>query len=109
MRSRSAGVLLRWTRYLVLRRRCGNVLGRVWWFGWRYPIGRRDNGAISLTLRQTEELIGSVIALLGLALTVPDHSTMCRRSRAGGWNYHRSAGSDRPIQTGDRRCATILG
>src|SRR5882672_9603310 len=26
-------------------------------------------------------VIGSVIALLGLALTVPDHSTMCRRSR----------------------------
>jgi IS5 family transposase len=35
----------------------------------------------SLALRQTEGLIGSVIALLGLALTVPDHSTMCRRSR----------------------------
>jgi hypothetical protein len=34
-----------------------------------------------LALRQTEGLIGSVIALLGLALTVPDHSTMCRRSR----------------------------
>jgi hypothetical protein len=35
----------------------------------------------SLALRQTEGLIGSVIALLGLALTVPDHSTMSRRSR----------------------------
>ena len=34
-----------------------------------------------LALRQTEGLIGSVVALLGLALTVPDHSTMCRRSR----------------------------
>src|SRR5450755_4221153 len=34
-----------------------------------------------LALRQTEGIIGSVIALLGLALTVPDHSTMCRRSR----------------------------
>src|SRR6202035_6107104 len=34
-----------------------------------------------LALRQTEGLIGSVIALLGLTLTVPDHSTMCRRSR----------------------------
>ena len=28
-----------------------------------------------LALRQTEGLIGSVIALLGLDLTVPDHST----------------------------------
>jgi hypothetical protein len=35
----------------------------------------------SLALRQTEGLIGSIIALLGLALTVPDHSTMSRRSR----------------------------
>jgi hypothetical protein len=34
-----------------------------------------------LALRQTEALIGSVIALLGLALTVPDHSTVCRRSK----------------------------
>ena len=34
-----------------------------------------------LALRQTEGLIGSVIALLGLALTVPDHSTMFRRSK----------------------------
>ena len=34
-----------------------------------------------LALRQTEGLIASVVALLGLALTVPDHSTMCRRSR----------------------------
>jgi hypothetical protein len=34
-----------------------------------------------LALRQTEGLIGSVIALLGLTLIVPDHSTMSRRSR----------------------------
>jgi IS5 family transposase len=34
-----------------------------------------------LALRQAEGLIGSVIALLGLTLSVPDHSTMCRRSK----------------------------
>src|ERR1700682_3128974 len=34
-----------------------------------------------LALRQTEGLIGSVITLLGLALTVPDHSTMSRRGK----------------------------
>ena len=34
-----------------------------------------------LALRQTEGLIGSVITLLGLTLNVPDHSTMCRRSK----------------------------
>jgi Transposase DDE domain len=34
-----------------------------------------------LALRQAEGLIGSIIALLGLDLTVPDHSTMSRRSK----------------------------
>ena len=33
-----------------------------------------------LALRQTEGLIGSVIALLGLDLAVPDHTTMSRRA-----------------------------
>src|SRR3954463_7797282 len=33
-----------------------------------------------LGLRQTEGLIGSIIHLLGLALAVPDHTTLCRRA-----------------------------
>jgi len=33
-----------------------------------------------LALRQTEGLIGSVIGLLGLPLSVPDHTTLCRRA-----------------------------
>jgi len=33
-----------------------------------------------LALPQTEGLIGSVVGLLGLALAVPDHSTLCRRA-----------------------------
>ena len=33
-----------------------------------------------LAYRQTEGVIGSVISLLGLALAVPDHSTLCRRA-----------------------------
>ncbi len=33
-----------------------------------------------LALRQTEGLIGSVLQLLGLALAVPDHTTLCRRA-----------------------------
>jgi hypothetical protein len=33
-----------------------------------------------LAYRQTEGLIGSVIGLLGLALAVPDHTTLCRRA-----------------------------
>ena len=34
-----------------------------------------------LALRQTEGLIGSIIGLLGLALAVPDHSTVSRRAK----------------------------
>ena len=33
-----------------------------------------------LALRQTEGLIGSALHLLGLALAVPDHTTLCRRA-----------------------------
>src|SRR4030095_1292371 len=33
-----------------------------------------------LALRQTEGLIGSILQLLGLALAVPDHSTLSRRA-----------------------------
>ncbi|WP_239479485.1 IS5 family transposase [Lichenicola cladoniae] len=33
-----------------------------------------------LTLRQTEGLIGSILALLGLNLAVPDHATLSRRA-----------------------------
>src|SRR3954451_19047259 len=33
-----------------------------------------------LALRQTEGVIGSIIPLLGLALAVPDHTTLCRRA-----------------------------
>jgi Transposase DDE domain len=33
-----------------------------------------------LALRQTEELIGSIIRLLGLDLATPDHSTLSRRA-----------------------------
>ncbi len=36
--------------------------------------------AFHLALRQTEGLIGSIIALLGLDLAVPDHSTLSRRA-----------------------------
>jgi len=34
-----------------------------------------------LALRRTEGLIGSIIGLLGLALAVPDHSTLSRRAK----------------------------
>ena len=46
-----------------------------------------------LALRQTEGLIGSVIALLGLDLAVPDHSTLSRRAKTLEVPPLRRAGS----------------
>jgi hypothetical protein len=46
-----------------------------------------------LALRQTEGLIGSVIALLGLDLAVPDHSTLSRRAKTLEVPLLRRAGS----------------
>ena len=46
-----------------------------------------------LALRQTEGLIGSVIALLGLDLAVPDHSTLGRRAKTLEMPPLRRAGS----------------
>ena len=37
-----------------------------------------------LALRQTEGMIGSIIALLGLDLAVPDHTTLSRRADEHG-------------------------
>jgi hypothetical protein len=48
-----------------------------------------------LALRQTEGLIGSVIALLGLDLSVPDHSTLSRRSKTLDV---RPAGGSEPVR-----------
>jgi hypothetical protein len=52
-----------------------------------------------LALRQTEGLIGSIINLLGLTLSVPDHSTLSRR--AGTLDVPRSrsgrGGGSKPL------------
>jgi hypothetical protein len=50
-------------------------------FGPADPTTLIIHAVLSPALRQTEGLIGSIITLHRLALTVPDHSTMCRRSR----------------------------
>jgi hypothetical protein len=44
-----------------------------------------------LALRQTEGLIGSVVALLGLALAVPDHSTLSRSAAFAGGQHRPEA------------------
>ncbi|TPG44912.1 IS5 family transposase [Roseomonas nepalensis] len=50
-----------------------------------------------LALRLTEGLIGSIIALFGLDLTVPDHSTMSRRAETLEVPQLRSQPGTRPI------------
>ena len=71
---------------------------------WRAPVGRRtfSDAAIAaaltvravhrLALRQTEGLIASIFALLGLALPVPDHTTLSRRGRTLRLDRHVDAG-----------------
>jgi len=46
-----------------------------------------------LALRQAERLVRSIFALLGLALSVPDHTTLSRRGRALQLDRHADAGS----------------
>ncbi len=48
-----------------------------------------------LALRQTEGLIGSIVGLLGLELSVPDHTTLSRR--AGSLDVVRSRPSSGPM------------
>jgi hypothetical protein len=72
---------------------------------WRAPVGRRtfSDAAIAaaltvgavyhLTLRQAEGLIRSIFALLGLALPVPDHTTLSRRGKTLQLDRHADAGS----------------
>src|SRR5829696_5727379 len=50
-----------------------------------------------LALRQTEGLIGSLIGLLGLALSVPDHSTLSRRAATLEVPRPRSSQSTDPV------------
>ncbi len=97
----SLGALLRiWREYDASLRQRGSLT--VWFTdeavkGWRAEPRTSPGGqpwysplailtaltlraAFRLALRQTEGLIGSIIGLLGLALTVPDHSTLSRRA-----------------------------
>src|SRR5215204_5863902 len=62
-----------------------------------------------LALRQTEGLIGSVIHLLGLALSVPDHTTLSRRAETLEGPRPRSDSKAEPVHllvdsTGLRVC-----
>ena len=50
-----------------------------------------------LALRQAEGFARSVLGLLGLDLSVPDHSTLSRRSRAFAGRQPRTLRHDRPV------------
>jgi hypothetical protein len=50
-----------------------------------------------LALRQTEGLIGSIIRLLGLALSVPDHTTLSRRAETLEMPRPRSDSDAEPV------------
>jgi Transposase DDE domain len=62
-----------------------------------------------LALRQTEGLIGSLLQLLGLGLSVPDHSTLSRRAETLAVPRPRSSSGSEPLHllvdsTGLRLC-----
>lgn len=91
--------------------------------GWRAPIGRRtfSDAAIAaalmvravyrLALCQAEGLLASIFALLGLALPVPDHTTLSRRGRALPIERHADAdaGLDLAIDSTGLRLARPPG
>src|SRR5215212_4555243 len=54
--------------------------GQPWYSALAILTALTLRAVFRLALRQTEGLIGSVIHLLGLALRVPDHTTLSRRS-----------------------------
>lgn len=51
-----------------------------------------------LRLRQTEGLLGSMLALMGLELPVPDHTTLSRR--AGTWKSPARCNDKEPVSNG---------
>jgi len=54
--------------------------GQAWYSPLAILTALTLRAVFRLALRQTEGLIGSIIGLLGLALAVPDHSTLSRRA-----------------------------
>ena len=96
-----------WAAYDCALARRGDIM--VWVSpgaiaGWRAPAGRctfSDAAIVAalamravyhLALRQTEGLIASIFSLLGLALPMPDHTTLSRRGRALRLGRHVDTG-----------------
>ena len=76
--------------------------GQLWYSPLAILTALTLRAMFRLGLRQTEGLIGSIVGLLGLALAVPDHSTLSRRAgqdasgappaAAPGWRAYAPAG-----------------
>ena len=91
--------------------------------GWRPPTGRRTSSEAAivaaltmravyrLALRATEGLIRSIFGLLGLALPVPDHTTLSRRGRTLRLErrVHAGRGLDLAIDSTGLRLAKPIG
>src|SRR3954462_14966023 len=61
------------------------------------PTALTLKAVFRLALRQTEGLIGSIIRLLGLALSVPDHTTLSRRAETLEVPRPRSGSDAEPV------------
>lgn len=91
--------------------------------GWHAPAGRRAFSYTAITAaltvravqrlapRQAEGLIASIVALPGLALPVPDHTTLCRRRRPLrlGGRADAGGGLDLALDSTGLRLARPLG
>ena len=63
----------------VVLSRAAPTGGAIYLFGGRHPNGVDLRLLYHLPLRQTEGFVASILALMGLAVRVPDHTTLSRR------------------------------
>ncbi len=83
--------------------------GQAWYSPLAILTALTLRAVFRLALRQTEGLIGSIIGLLGLALRVPDHSTLSRRAKTMELPRPQAQRGDKPVHllvdsTGLRLC-----
>src|SRR3954449_7222709 len=70
--------------------------GQPWYSALAILTALTLRAVLRLAYRQAEGLIGSVIGLLGLALRVPDHTTLSRRAGRRRWRC-RGRGRAAPV------------
>src|SRR5918912_3373414 len=71
--------------------------GQPWYSPLAILMALTLRAVFRLALRQTEGLIGSILHLLGLALAVPDHTTLSRRAETLEVPRPRSGSDAEPI------------